>query len=289
MSEDLDGFVRRALAQPVPEEVRAFARALAARYGARAALFYGSNLRTGEREGVLDFYLLTERPHRRGLRRLVEAVLWPEVGYFEQDGLRAKVAVMTLAAFRRAARGRTLDTTIWARFVQPAALLWAADADVARRVEKAVGAAAVTAARFARALGPEQGSARDYWRALFRRTYGAELRVERADRPDGVIDFAPEHYEALLPLAWAVGEAPDARRLRRAWRLRELMGRPLNAARLVKAAFTFEGAARYALWKIERHTGVTIPLTPFREKHPILATPGVLWRLARARRAGPQA
>jgi hypothetical protein len=63
------------------------------------------------------------------------------------------------------------------------------------------------------------------------------------------------------------------------------LGKPLNALRLIKAAFTFEGAARYALWKIERHSGLRLALTPWRERHPILAAPGVLLRLWQARRA----
>jgi hypothetical protein len=58
----------------------------------------------------------------------------------------------------------------------------------------------------------------------------------------------------------------------------------------VRAAFTFEGAARYGVWKVERHTGVAVPLTPWREKHPILAAPGVFWRVWRARaQTGPKA
>jgi hypothetical protein len=72
--------------------------------------------------------------------------------------------------------------------------------------------------------------------------------------------------------------------LLRAWRWRRAVGKPLNVARLAKAAFTFEGAARYAAWKIERHTGLHVPLTPWRERHPILASPGVFFRLWRARR-----
>ncbi|WP_345785846.1 GTPase, partial [Gemmatimonas sp.] len=32
------------------------------------------------------------------------------------------------------------------------------------------------------------------WRTGFTRTYGAELRAERGDRPDKVVDFAPGHY-----------------------------------------------------------------------------------------------
>ena len=63
------------------------------------------------------------------------------------------------------------------------------------------------------------------------------------------------------------------------------LGKLLNIARLVRAAGTFEGAARYAAWKVERHTGVTVELTPWRERHPVLAAPGVLWRVWRERKA----
>ena len=52
----------------------------------------------------------------------------------------------------------------------------------------------------------------------------------------------------------------------------------------MKAAFTFQGAARYAAWKIERHTGVPIEVTPWRERHPILAAPGVLLKVWKSRR-----
>ena len=52
----------------------------------------------------------------------------------------------------------------------------------------------------------------------------------------------------------------------------------------MRAAFTFDGAARYGAWKIERHTGIAVPLSPFAERHPILAAPGVFWRVWRARR-----
>ena len=58
MSETLETRVAHSLASPVREEVAAFARALAQDEGADAVLFYGSNLRTGSLDGVLDFYLL---------------------------------------------------------------------------------------------------------------------------------------------------------------------------------------------------------------------------------------
>ncbi len=299
MSGDLAALVRRELAQPVSEPVRAFAMALAQARGAAALLFYGSALRTGDLDGVLDFYVLTRGPHRRGLRRLVESRLWPEVSYHEIGGLRAKAATMPLDTFRAAAEGRRIDTTIWARFVQPSALVWSADARAAAEVEAAIAAAVVTATSIAAALGPDGGTPAAYWRALFRRTYAAELRVEPPGREGQILAAFPGRYEALLTLGWGAagidfvetdGElrpmmpAAERTRLRRAWALRGALGRPLNVARLAKATFTFEGAARYAAWKIERHTGVALPLTPWQERHPLLAAPGAAWRLWRRRR-----
>jgi hypothetical protein len=297
VTEDLAAFVERSLDRPVPDFVRAAAAALAARDGgAMAVLFYGSNLRTGSLDGVLDFYVLRDGSVERGI--------WPRVGYAElpHDGalLRIKVATMTLATFARAAAARTLDTTIWARFVQPSALVWSRDRKAAEQARAAVAAASISAARFAAALGPARGRAEDYWRALFQATYAAEFRVERRGRGDEIIAHDRDRYARLLPLAWAAGgvafavegetlapsiQAQERAALRRGWARRRRAGKPLNLLRLARAASTFDGAARYGAWKIERHTGVPVPLTPWRERHPILAAPGVLWRVWRAGRS----
>ena len=203
-------------------------------------------------------------------------------------------------AFARAPKsGASRDTTIWARFVQPSALAWAADETAKAEVVAAVASAARTAARLAAALGPKEGVAEDYWRALFRATYRAEFRVEKAGRENDILSVNAAHFAGLLPIAWEAqgiafdrdGETlsprlPPATRssILAWWRTRERLGKPLNLLRLVKASTTFDGAARYAAWKIERHTGVPVPLTPWREKHPVLAAPAVLWRVWRARK-----
>lgn len=283
------------LTAPPPAAVTALAHALADPSRDAAILYYGSTLRTGDLTGILDFYRLTRRPHRTGFHGLVERFLWPEVSYHEVslDGvtLRAKVATLPLATFRRAAEGRTLDTTIWARFVQPAQCVWSADAAAARDAAAACAAAVVTAARYAAALGPDEGPADAFWTALFRRTYAAEFRVESAGRADTVMAAAAERYGAILPLAWTAGGVAFAAgegMLRPAkaglpgWTPVSLAGKPLNIARLAKAAFTFDGAARYAAWKVQRHTGIEIPVTPFAERHPLLAAPGAWLRLRRA-------
>ncbi|MGK6319060.1 hypothetical protein [Sphingomonas sp. DT-204] len=307
MNAPLVEVIAAELNAPVSAEVKAAAAALARRPGALAVLFYGSVLRTGDLDGVLDFYVLTDGIRGRGLRALATRWLWPDVSYVEIPAgartIRAKVATMPIETFRTAVEGRSLDTTIWARFTQPAALVWAADAAVARRVVDAVAMAVTTAARFAAVLGPERGEAADYWSALFRQTYTAEFRVERPGRERQILAYHPERYVRLLPLAWdaaGIGHPraaagvlaptvpPAVRRaMTRAWGARRRAGKPLNLARLVKAAFTFEGATRYALWKLERHTGVHLPLTPWRERHPILAAPGVLWRVWRGTRISP--
>ena len=294
MTQPLEALVAASLDRPVVEPVRTIAAALAAESGAAAVLFYGSNLRTGSLEGVLDFYVLLPGARERGM--------WPRVGYreFSLNGtvLRAKIATMTLATFAAAARDETLDTTIWTRFVQPSAIPWVADDTARDMVRGAVAAAAVTAARYAAALGPERAQAADYWRALFRATYAAELRVEAKGREENILAVNGSHLGQLLPAAWQAGgivfavdgevlhprlAEPERRRLLARWRRRQRLGKPINVARLVRAAFTFDGAAEYGAWKIERHTGVHVPLTPWRRRHPVLAAPGVLWRVWRAR------
>ena len=282
------------LSRTVDPTVAQFAAALGQEARARAVLFYGSNLRTGALDGVLDFYVLLPGPD--------EAAIWPTVSYQEraQDGvmLRAKIATMAMPTFARAASGGAIDTTIWARFVQPSVLAWIADEGARHEVTAAIAAATTTAARLAAALGPASGTPETYWRALFRATYRAELRVEKPGREDDILAVNLAHFAGLLPIALeAAGIAPmpsderlspalparERRQILHWWRRRRRLGKALNLLRLIKASITFKGAARYAAWKIERHTGVAIPVTPLRERAPLLALPSVAWTLWRQR------
>ena len=295
MSGALGARLGAALDRPLDTAVADFARELGEAAGARAVLFYGSNLRTGSLDGVLDFYVLLPGPRETGL--------WPRVSYRERprDGivLRAKIATMTLTTFAEAARGETLDTTIWARFVQPSALAWSGDEAAVGEVTGALEAAACTAARLAVAVGPGRGHEDDYWRALFRATYRAELRFEAPGREDTILAANRAHFDGLLPLALVEAGIPFAQdhatlaprldpaergRILRWWRKRQRLGKALNLVRLTRATATFDGAARYAAWKVERHTGVPVELTPWRERHPLLAAPGMAWRYWRERR-----
>jgi hypothetical protein len=291
--------VAAAPARPPDAAVAAFSRRLGEEAGALAVLFYGSNLRTRSLEGVLDFYLLLPGPRESGL--------WPRVSYREWDPeglrggarLRAKIAVLNLSTFAAAARGETIDTTIWARFVQPSALAWSRDAASAQEVGAALASATLTAARLAAALGPARAPEDAFWRALFRATYRAELRVEPAGREEAILAANRVHFAGLLPAALIEAGIPfsqdggmiepklepaERRRMLRWWARRRRLGKLLNTMRLARAMTTFEGGMRYAAWKVERHTGMPVKVTPLRERFPVLAAPGVLWLLWRARR-----
>ena len=216
VSQPLEARVAAMLAREVRPEVARQARQLGEEAGALAVLFYGSNLRTGSLEGVLDYYVL--------LPGLPEKGMWPRVSYREWDDplggerLRAKIATMTLAKFAAAARGESRDTTIWARFVQPSALVWSRDTASTAALTEAISGAARTAARLAAALGPPEGQSADFWRALFqrnlsRRTAGRAARTRGFDprRQPGAFRRA-----AARRAGFRRGSVPRQRRAHRA-------------------------------------------------------------------------
>jgi len=269
------------LERPAPDGARALAGALAARGGTGTAvvLYYGSALRTESLEGILDFYVLVDEVAawpQSGAARWANRRLPPNVGYFELthagEVLRAKYAVMSVAQFAQRLRDEALDTTLWARFCQPALCIWSRSAADREAAVQLACAAVVRAATWAARLGPDSASAEDYWRNLFARTYAAEMRVERAARPQDIVGKHPARYAELLPLAWqtaGIGHAltrdgklvprlSDSERAEavRHWRRRARHGRRLNVLRLLKAAFTFQGGVDYVVWKIERHRGI---------------------------------
>lgn len=300
MTKSLDARVATCLTRKVDPAISAFAARVAQENDAIAVLFYGSNLRTGELEGVLDYYALTDGAPERGL--------WPRVSYreweYQGSTLRAKIATMTLDKFNAAVTGNLVDSTIWARFVQPSALVWCDDrndlqCETRKQIISSIAQAARTASRLAVALGPLRGTEWDYWRALFRATYQAEFRVEKPGRENSILTLNSNHFDGLLCDALdAEGVSYDRagdvltphmsadlrKHVQNRWGRSRRWGKLLNLSRLVRATHTFDGAGRYAAWKVERHTGVKITMTPWRERHPLLAAPGVFWQLWRAQK-----
>ena len=287
----LPELVAAELAQPVDPRVSALAAELAGRYpeAAQAVLFYGSCLWSGDLTGgMLDFYLIVdsyEQAYAKCWLRIANRLLPPNVFHVEHDGLRAKYAVLSAADFARLASRRTLNVSVWARFAQPSALVWVRD-DVAR--EAAVAAVAGAAPALLAAARSEVGESvgvRDLWTSAFAATYRAELRAEKATRGTALFDMAPDRYYAFTTPALAAAglEATveganvrfaDVPRGGGLWLLRSVQGKLLSVARLIKAVFTFDGGIDYLAWKIERHSGVPVPIRDWQRRHPILA--GVL-------------
>jgi hypothetical protein len=281
MAESLRDLVAEELQQPVEARVSAMAGAIAAKYGeaARAVLFYGSCLRQEQLDGLmLDFYLVVSsypEAYGKGWLAAANRLVPPNVFYFEHDGLAAKYAVLSEADFHRLNGPETHSVSVWARFAQPARLVWEKD-DAAR--DKAITAVSRAAPTLLGAAGRVAGEAvLDWWRRAFALTYSAELRAERKERGMSVVDSDPARYAAFGEAAAPLVSGNAGR-----WRLRRVQGKALSVLRLAKASATFAGGADYIAWKINRHAGTDIALKPWQRRYPLLAAISLLPRLLRS-------
>lgn len=253
-----------------------------------AVLAYGSCLRdVAPEEGLADFYVLMDDSapvssnpvSQLGCRLFPPNVYYAECQH-EGKTLRAKYAVLPLKVFEQRVSDKVTNPYLWARFSQPAALIHAKDDTARGRVVLAIQTAIQTMLTSALALCPPDATPTDVWVSALQATYGTELRPETSDRAQNIISSDPEWYLAtanavlgddvpaqikhLSNREWAKSSAT--------WKRRRSTGKALSVARLLKAAFTFSGGADYLAWKIERHSGVPITLTPWQRRHPILAS-----------------
>ena len=263
------------------------AAALAAEYpgAARAVLFYGSCLREKQLDGLmLDFYLIVSSYRAAfglGWRAVANRLLPPNVFPFGHGGLFAKYAVLSEADFHRLNGPEAGDVSVWARFAQPARLVWAKDGTARDTAIAAVARAAPTLLGYARPMAAADAVPIELFRRGFDLTYASELRAERKGRSGSIVDDDPGRYrrfgEAALPLAHEPTQAE------RRWRRFRRRGKALTLARLAKATTTYAGGVDYIAWKINRHAGTAIEVRPWMRRFPIL---GALLMLPRLWRRG---
>ena len=202
----LDNLTATTLAGPVPRDIAIMADHVRASHGdVRAVLAYGSCLRgVATAESLIDLYVLTGDfggVSTNTLSRAACALVPPNVHYAEMDvdgrRARAKYAVLPLSLFAK--RMTAGNPYFWARFAQPAALIFvASDADRARVI-----AAVSTAARtmFANAKGLSQSrEPLAVWTAGFAATYATELRAESATRADSLVAANADYYRQAARL-----------------------------------------------------------------------------------------
>jgi hypothetical protein len=294
--DSLRALVQQEALTPVDGAIAAVVDKVRQRHGdgVAAVLAYGSCLRDGVIDGrVVDLYVLTDSYATSGQRRVLRwlsAILPPNVYYTEQvaDGrrVRCKYAVVSLPHLERLVTAKTFHPYFWARFAQPTTIAWRRDEAAGDRTVALLATAVQTLAGEAAPLLPTADvSSAELWVRAFAETYRTELRSERADRPAQIYSANAERYDRLFRLLRDQGFPSaalggPARTLGR-WRRRRLLGRALSVLRLIKAGFTFEGAADYLKFKIEQHAGIEIALTPWQQRHPILGAVLSFWKLYR--------
>lgn len=296
---DLKSLIAQELAEPVDKRVTAFAASIAAQYGdaSQAVLFYGSCLRTTQLDGqMLDFYLIVsdyEAAYGKSWLAGANKRLPPNVFPAEHGGLVAKVAVLSEKDFHRLNRIGASAVSVWARFAQPSRLVWQADEAAQAQAVEAIEGAAITLfdMSFPMMDIDTEHTIVDLWKRGFELTYGAELRAERKDRSDSVVDSDPERYARFGPAVMAaIAERDKARggklkivasrdAVEKRWRQLRRNGKILTLARLAKASATYAGGIDYLAWKINRHAGTDYVIKPWQRKWPILGALVMLPRL----------
>jgi hypothetical protein len=298
---------------PVSADASALAQLIRSRHGAAVAAiaFYGSCLRRGTSEGMHDFYAIVDdyrSAYRSRALATANALLPPNVFYLEHGigaaALRAKYAVVSTADLARACRGETRRAGLWARFAQPVAAAYARDAAARDALASACADAVCTAVRVGIAAHPrgwQRTDAKALWCEVFRATYAAELRPEPEGASDSIYAGAPARFDARLEEAVAAllecgaierivkldFRTPERNPLVTVTPLARESGRSAGAKwigllQLVKTAVTFGDWVPYALWKVERHSGVHLEASERQRRHPFLFGWPVLLRAWRS-------
>jgi hypothetical protein len=296
--------------RPISEAFRAVGDDLFRKYGSSALgiLLYGSCLRAGTaNDSLVDCYVLVDdyaSAYPQFWLALFNRWLPPNVFYrevpMEEDVIRVKYAVLTLDDFERSVSPQWFHSYFWARFAQPTVLLAASSQTVRQRILQGLAMAALTFLRKSLPSVPRRFTARQLWQVGLSLSYGSELRAESAGRAETLWKSESEYYEQLTFAALSshfpnvqvvpfredrayTFEVSNWERFsnRIEWMLRRWQGKLWSILRLMKGAFTFQGGMDYLLWKIERHSGVKIELTPAQRRHPILTGLSTFWRLYR--------
>ncbi len=294
--------------QPVAPDLHLLSDRVCARFGTSTAavLFYGSCLRSGDPgEGLVDLYVLVDRyadVYESGLLRVANSWLPPNVFLLQMHTpggktLQAKYAVLSLEDFENGA-GRWFQSYVWGRFAQPSRLVYVRDDTIRARVTHALGQAVMTLLGQTLPCLPDRFDAATIWQRGLAMSYATEMRPEAIDRPVQIERRNAVYFDRLtaaaapaLPDVKTGGAGvyvnllapPDRRRGCRKWRLRRVQGRLLQTARLMKSVLTFENGIDYLAWKLERHTGHPVEVTPRLRRYPLIFGWPLLWRLLRQR------
>jgi len=300
MNAAIYDIIREEVLDP-PERVTAVMNVIKQRHAGRieAFVYYGSSLRELDNpEKMLDFYVLVDsyrKTHRNIIRAALNKLIPPAVYYLEhtdENGVLStcKYSILSMSEFEKKCGKAALLSQVWGRFSQPCILLDPRSDAAQERVFKARVKAVEYMASQTAPLVETHTSAADFWGRGFYESYRTEIRPESSvGRSAEIVAKFGERYDALTAALYG---APDddrkyaipqggASACKRKWFLRRLVGKPVAAIRIINSAATFDGGLDYILRKVKNHSGVTLEPTKFQQKHPVICSPVLAFKLWR--------
>ena len=300
-------YIAQQCASDVPDSCELITGALKETYGAalQGILFYGSCSRGESMEdGIADVFVVVDSYRNAYTRRYLawlNACLPPNVLYREipagRAPLRLKLALISMADFSDGIR-HGFHSYLWGRFAQPARILHARTGAVRREFHELMAQSVLTLLRTT--LPTLQGKISDaetVWTNALSLSYSTEFRSEPDSKAGQLVRHNQAAYSVLLDASMpalesilrregengyrCLADAVTARRTHRQWRRRRRLGHFLWVLRLIKAALTFSNGVDYAAWKIGRHAGVEIEVTPRLRRYPLLFGWGVFLKLVK--------
>jgi hypothetical protein len=258
-------------------QVRSLVAAARERFGdaVEAVVLYGSFTR-GQTDTLLDLYvLLKDLSPLPAWQRGLGGLLAPNVYQLKTELSRAKVAVMTMDQLENCVRA-DVAPYFWARFAQPTTLVYQADEAAAERYAAIVSSAAERLVAAAAVDGAGMLPSREFWIHTFSLTYASELRSEREDRYLSLYEANAPYFDAVHAAHAGRKHPPQTR-----WAIRRLAGKVLSVLRICKSALTFDDPVDYAVWKVARHSGVTVTPTERQRRYPLIFAWPLVWQLYR--------
>jgi hypothetical protein len=300
--------IRQMASRPFPGSVHALTQKILSSHGhaVQAILFYGSCLRKRDDvDGIVDLYVIVDsyrQAYRKPSHAFVNELLSPNFFYlevpFQRRMIRSKYGVFSSRDFHRGTSMRWFHSYLWGRLAQPVSLVYARNRHIAKEIHTALARAVVTFITRVLPIMPPRFTFRELWCEGLALSYSTELRPERRDRAAELFDANMHYYKELTQAAmglvsYSVGtiggtagpcyraSVSDLTRIRSrfAWFVRRFHGKLLSILRLLKGPLTFKGGLDYVLWKIERHSGVTVQMDPRLRRIPLLGVGVLFWRL----------
>lgn len=287
----LNTLITNETTQTVSQDITTLSAAIEARGNVLGILFYGSGLwKEAQDDTIYDFYVIADRYtdiDKNKLSAALGCALPPNVYYMEiKSGskmLRCKYALIRTDQFLKAAKGKTITPQIWARFAQPARIIYSRDEAAAKTLQEALTQCVLTFHRKTLPLTTQAATPRDIWLRGLQETYKAELRSEKPERTQALFDASADAFTQRTQLACEI--LNDIKRGSKFAPALSCAKRPLQKLiaflRLAKATLTFENGVDYALWKIERQSGVSMKANDFQRRYPLIGAWPLVWKLWR--------